>query len=73
MLCDLKTADESQRPVDMATATEFSSLTTAQELEFAYDNMSGDKLDSLKPKRLHVSNIPFRYRDSDLRKLFSVN
>lgn len=29
-------------------------------------------LETLKPKRLHVSNIPFRYRESDLSKLFSV-
>ncbi|UXI23147.1 Bursicon [Sarcoptes scabiei] len=28
-------------------------------------------LETLKPKRLHVSNIPFRYRESDLSKLFS--
>lgn len=39
--------------------------------QFSYENMSFEGLDSLKPKRLHVSNIPFRYRDSDLRKLFS--
>lgn len=29
-------------------------------------------LENLKPKRLHISNIPFRYRDYDLQKLFSV-
>lgn len=27
----------------------------------------------LKPKRLHISNIPFRYRDVDLNKLFTVS
>ena len=26
-----------------------------------------------QPKRLHVSNIPFRFRDPDLRQLFGVN
>lgn len=36
-------------------------------------NVPSTNLESLKPKRLHVSNIPFRYRDSDLQKLFSVN
>lgn len=25
-----------------------------------------------QPKRLHVSNIPFRFRDPDLRQLFGV-
>lgn len=24
------------------------------------------------PKRLHVSNIPFRFRDPDLRQMFGV-
>lgn len=36
-------------------------------------NVPVNDLESLKPKRLHVSNIPFRYRDSDLQKLFSVS
>lgn len=27
---------------------------------------------SMQPKRLHVSNIPFRFRDPDLRQLFGV-
>lgn len=40
--------------------------------QYSYENISFDGLESLKPKRLHVSNIPFRYRDSDLRKLFLV-
>jgi len=30
------------------------------------DNLSGNK-------RLHVSNIPFRFREPDLRDLFSVS
>ena len=25
------------------------------------------------PKRLHVSNIPFRFRDNDLRTMFGVS
>lgn len=28
---------------------------------------------NVQPKRLHVSNIPFRFRDVDLRKLFGVS
>lgn len=26
-----------------------------------------------QPKRLHVSNIPFRFRDPDLRNMFGVS
>lgn len=26
-----------------------------------------------QPKRLHVSNIPFRFRDPDLRAMFGVS
>lgn len=26
-----------------------------------------------QPKRLHVSNIPFRFRDPDLRQMFGVS
>lgn len=29
-------------------------------------------VNSNQPKRLHVSNIPFRFRDPDLRQLFGV-
>ncbi|XP_070596273.1 RNA binding protein fox-1 homolog 3 isoform X6 [Erythrolamprus reginae] len=29
--------------------------------------------DKQQPKRLHVSNIPFRFRDPDLRQMFGVN
>lgn len=28
---------------------------------------------TIQPKRLHVSNIPFRFRDPDLRQLFGVS
>lgn len=33
---------------------------------------SPDGSPTLKPKRLHVSNIPFRYREHDLRTLFGA-
>ena len=32
-----------------------------------------DPSHSSQPKRLHVSNIPFRYRENDLRVLFAVS
>uniref|UniRef100_A0A8C9XY82 RNA binding protein fox-1 homolog 3 n=1 Tax=Sander lucioperca TaxID=283035 RepID=A0A8C9XY82_SANLU len=31
---------------------------------------SSDSLEKQQPKRLHVSNIPFRFRDPDLRQMF---
>uniref|UniRef100_A0AAQ4P341 RRM domain-containing protein n=1 Tax=Gasterosteus aculeatus aculeatus TaxID=481459 RepID=A0AAQ4P341_GASAC len=31
---------------------------------------SSDSSEKLQPKRLHVSNIPFRFRDPDLRQMF---
>ncbi|KYO41940.1 RNA binding fox-1-like protein 3 [Alligator mississippiensis] len=33
---------------------------------------SSDHTDKQQPKRLHVSNIPFRFRDPDLRQMFGV-
>lgn len=33
---------------------------------------TGDKA-LCQPKRLHVSNIPFRFRDPDLRTMFGVS
>ncbi|CAB1344547.1 unnamed protein product, partial [Coregonus sp. 'balchen'] len=32
----------------------------------------GDDSEKGTPKRLHVSNIPFRFRDPDLRQMFGV-
>lgn len=34
---------------------------------------SSSSSSTLQPKRLHVSNIPFRFRDPDLRQLFGVS
>eukprot|EP00063_Salmo_salar_P073770 XP_014048605.1 PREDICTED: RNA binding protein fox-1 homolog 3-like [Salmo salar] len=31
-----------------------------------------DSSEKQQPKRLHVSNIPFRFRDPDLRQMFGV-
>ena len=36
------------------------------------DTQSPEGSPTLQPKRLHVSNIPFRYREHDLRTLFGV-
>lgn len=32
-----------------------------------------DPTEKQQPKRLHVSNIPFRFRDPDLRQMFGVS
>lgn len=32
-----------------------------------------DPTEKQHPKRLHVSNIPFRFRDPDLRQMFGVS
>lgn len=32
-----------------------------------------DSTEKQQPKRLHVSNIPFRFRDPDLRQMFGVS
>ncbi|KAH7646137.1 ataxin 2-binding protein -like protein [Dermatophagoides farinae] len=37
---------------------------------FQINTLPVNNLEALKPKRLHVSNIPFRYRDTDLQQLF---
>ena len=34
---------------------------------------SSSTLSEYKPKRLHISNIPFRFREADLRQLFYVS
>lgn len=34
---------------------------------------SSDPTEKQQPKRLHVSNIPFRFRDPDLRQMFGVS
>ena len=33
----------------------------------------GGGANDVGPKRLHVSNIPFRFRDNDLRQMFGVS
>lgn len=35
--------------------------------------VSSVEANKTQPKRLHVSNIPFRFRDPDLRAMFGVS
>uniref|UniRef100_A0A8C9N9E7 RNA binding protein fox-1 homolog 3 n=1 Tax=Serinus canaria TaxID=9135 RepID=A0A8C9N9E7_SERCA len=46
------------------TQTDEAAQTDSQQLH------SSDTTDKQQPKRLHVSNIPFRFRDPDLRQMF---
>ncbi|KFP84130.1 RNA binding protein fox-1 3, partial [Acanthisitta chloris] len=46
------------------TQTDEAAQTDSQQLH------SSDNTDKQQPKRLHVSNIPFRFRDPDLRQMF---
>ena len=38
-----------------------------------FQTLLDEKPDMKEPKRLHVSNIPFRFRDPDLRSMFGVS
>uniref|UniRef100_A0A673ZPQ5 RNA binding fox-1 homolog 1 n=1 Tax=Salmo trutta TaxID=8032 RepID=A0A673ZPQ5_SALTR len=49
-----------------ATQTEEESQTDSQQQSLSSDSKT-------QPKRLHVSNIPFRFRDPDLRQMFGVS
>lgn len=54
----------SLRQTDDVTQTEAS-----QQLQLQLSDSS----EKQQPKRLHVSNIPFRFRDPDLRQMFGVS
>ncbi|XP_035381268.1 RNA binding protein fox-1 homolog 3-like isoform X2 [Electrophorus electricus] len=55
------TANNNSIPTDDVTQTE-----SPQQLSL----QSTDSAEKPQPKRLHVSNIPFRFRDPDLRQMF---
>ncbi|NWX91093.1 RFOX3 protein, partial [Nothoprocta pentlandii] len=61
------TGDGSTQPLaatQAAPQTDDAAQTESQQLH------SSDTADKQQPKRLHVSNIPFRFRDPDLRQMF---
>ena len=47
-------------------------VSAATQQQVALINAAGQQSKDNTPKRLHVSNIPFRFRDPDLRSLFGV-
>ena len=49
-----------------------SAVSAATQQQVALINAAGQQSKDNTPKRLHVSNIPFRFRDPDLRSLFGV-
>ena len=55
--------------------TSHQSLSVDQFYRTSYtpDQSSNNSKLSVAPKRLHISNIPFKYREADLRQLFSVS
>ncbi|XP_072298764.1 RNA binding protein fox-1 homolog 3 isoform X7 [Eucyclogobius newberryi] len=58
---DTPTPNTTSAPTDDVTQTEGS-----QSLQLQHSDSS----EKQQPKRLHVSNIPFRFRDPDLRQMF---
>ncbi|XP_073688681.1 RNA binding protein fox-1 homolog 1-like [Garra rufa] len=52
-----------------ATQTDDSAQTDSQQQTQSSENTEN----KTQPKRLHVSNIPFRFRDPDLRQMFGVS
>ena len=50
-----------------------SAVSAATQQQVALINAAGQQSKDNTPKRLHVSNIPFRFRDPDLRSLFGVS
>uniref|UniRef100_A0A8D3DAE1 RRM domain-containing protein n=1 Tax=Scophthalmus maximus TaxID=52904 RepID=A0A8D3DAE1_SCOMX len=55
-------------PANRVTAEEVVQTEGSQQLHLEPIDLSGKQ----QPKRLHVSNIPFRFRDPDLRQMFGV-
>lgn len=50
------------------------SINCASPKDNSINELLEDQLSSLnQPKRLHVSNIPFRFREPDIRQLFAVS
>ncbi|XP_055360727.1 RNA binding protein fox-1 homolog 3 isoform X4 [Betta splendens] len=70
------THTQSEQPgSDSSTALTASTVTQAEEVVQTESSQQhllqpSDSSEKQQPKRLHVSNIPFRFRDPDLRQMF---
>jgi hypothetical protein len=60
----------SQTTTTIVTPASSSSLNVATSITNTSSSSSAEAKN--QPKRLHVSNIPFRFRDPDLRAMFGV-
>ena len=63
----------SQQSQMVSTPPNTSVVSAATQQQVALINAAGQQSKDNTPKRLHVSNIPFRFRDPDLRSLFGVS
>ena len=63
----------SQQSQMVTTPPNTSVVSAATQQQVALINAAGQQSKDNTPKRLHVSNIPFRFRDPDLRSLFGVS
>ena len=65
---------QQQQQLPSTTSTNSSSC-SAEAIKSAMMANAGlmNAASNFQPKRLHVSNIPFRFRDPDLRQLFGVS
>ena len=68
----VSTSTTTGTPVANNTTNDSSSPKTTQNTTNQTTNTANNP-NVNQPKRLHVSNIPFRFRDPDLRQLFGVN
>lgn len=59
--------------VPSSTSTPPSQHTPTQQQQGTSATNSSDYDSSMQSKRLHVSNVPFRFREPDLRQLFYVS
>lgn len=68
----VSSSDWSQKTAPTSTTTSTTKATTAT-ANGTSTTSTGTTTAPIQPKRLHVSNIPFRFRDPDLRSLFGVS
>ncbi|XP_051743938.1 RNA binding protein fox-1 homolog 3 isoform X7 [Ctenopharyngodon idella] len=68
---DLANADSSTPAI--STGTNTATTEDVTQTEVSQQVPHSDSTEKQQPKRLHVSNIPFRFRDPDLRQMFGVN
>ena len=61
------------QPSDVTTVTTSGCVVVTPSIMNHHDINKNATQQLETPKRLHVSNIPFRFRDPDLRSMFGVS